>query len=91
MENKQIENDKVLYKPIITDIKELVHAGRNAAYNAVNKATIMTYWNIGKKIVEEEQAGTERAEYGKESAIEELLERMRAESKLDTFSFLVAS
>ena len=65
MENKQIENDKVLYKPIITDIKELVHAGRNAAYNAVNKATIMTYWNIGKKIVEEEQAGTERAEYGK--------------------------
>lgn len=48
MENKQIENDKVLYKPIITDIKELVHAGRNAAYNAVNKATIMTYWNIGK-------------------------------------------
>lgn len=65
MENKQIENDKVLYKPIITDIKEMVHAGRNAAYNAVNKATIMTYWNIGKKIVEEEQAGTERAEYGK--------------------------
>ncbi len=29
--------------------------------------------------------------YSQESAIEELLERMRAESKLDTFSFLVAS
>ena len=51
MENKQLEDDKVLYKPIITDIKELVHAGRNAAYNAVNKATIMTYWNIGKRLL----------------------------------------
>lgn len=50
MEDKQLEEDKVLYKPIITDIKELVRAGRNAAYNAVNKASIMTYWNIGKKI-----------------------------------------
>ena len=26
---------------------------------------IMTYWNIGKRIVEEEQSGAERAEYGK--------------------------
>lgn len=66
MENRQFENDKFLYNPIVADIKELVHAGRNAAYNAVNKATIMTYWNIGRKIVEEEQAGKERAEYGKQ-------------------------
>ena len=26
---------------------------------------IMTYWNIGKRIIEEEQSGAERAEYGK--------------------------
>ncbi len=29
-------------------------------------AKIETYWNIGKRIVEEEQSGKERAEYGEE-------------------------
>jgi len=28
---------------------------------------IVTYWNIGKRIVEEEQAGAARAQYGKEN------------------------
>lgn len=58
-------NDISVYQQMITDIKELITAGRNAAYNAANAATIMTYWNIGKRIVEQEQAGIERAEYGK--------------------------
>ncbi len=35
------------------------------AYSAVNTAMIETYWKIGKRIVEEEQQGNERAEYGK--------------------------
>lgn len=51
---------------VVRDIKRIIEAGRNAAYAAVNSAMVSTYWNIGKRIVEEEQQGKERAEYGKE-------------------------
>lgn len=50
----------------IKDIKHIIEAGRTTAYSAVNATMIVTYWNIGKRIVEEEQHGKERAEYGKE-------------------------
>lgn len=48
----------------ISDIKQLVEQGRNAAYGAVNAVMIETYWRIGQRIVEQEQKGRERAEYG---------------------------
>ena len=60
-----MDNNLVPYQPIISDIKTLITTGQNAAYNAANRAMVMTYWNIGKRIVEEEQNGAERAEYGK--------------------------
>lgn len=47
----------------IEDIKELVAQGRRQAYAAVNQAMVSTYWQIGKRIVEEEQQGQTRAEY----------------------------
>lgn len=50
----------------IADIKQIVNTGRMSAYSAVNAAMIATYWNIGRRIVEEEQHGKERAEYGTE-------------------------
>ena len=49
----------------IKDIKQIVNHGRAVAYSAVNSAMIATYWNIGRRIVEEEQHGQERAAYGK--------------------------
>ena len=48
----------------IADIKQIVNTGRMSAYSAVNTAMIATYRNIGRRIVEEEQHGKERAEYG---------------------------
>ena len=39
---------------------------RQKAYIAVNSAMVEAYWEIGRRIVEEEQNGKERAEYGKE-------------------------
>lgn len=60
-----MENDLMLYQPIITDIKGIISAGQEAAYRASNKAMLLTYWNIGRRIVEQEQKGSERAEYGK--------------------------
>ena len=50
----------------IDEIKQIINVGRQNAYTAVNTAMISTYWNIGRRIVEEEQHGKERAEYGKE-------------------------
>jgi len=38
---------------------------RSNAYRAVNFAMVEAYWNVGRMIVEEEQQGKERAEYGK--------------------------
>ena len=39
---------------------------KQKAYTAVNSAMVEAYWEIGRRIVEEEQNGQERAEYGKE-------------------------
>ena len=38
--------------------------GRNKAVAAVNSAMVETYWNMGRRIVEQEQQGKERANYG---------------------------
>lgn len=50
----------------IKDIRELINESRQQAYAAVNQAMVSAYWNIGKRIVEEEQQGNMRAEYGKQ-------------------------
>ncbi len=51
-------------KSFYIDIREILRKARTEAYTAVNTAMVHTYWNIGKRIVEEEQKGKERAEYG---------------------------
>ena len=60
-----MENDLVIYRPIIKDIKEIISAGQQSAYSAANTAMVLTYWHVGRRIVEQEQQGSERAEYGK--------------------------
>jgi predicted nuclease of restriction endonuclease-like (RecB) superfamily len=46
------------------NIRDIIHEARQNAYRAVNFAMVQAYWNIGRLIVEEEQKGRERAEYG---------------------------
>lgn len=60
-----MRNDMTLYQSIISDIRDIITAGRDSAYSAASAAMVMTYWSIGKRIVEQEQSGEERAEYGK--------------------------
>jgi len=60
-----MSNDMILYQSVISDIRDIITAGRDSAYSAASAAMIMTYWNIGKRIVEQEQSGDNRAEYGK--------------------------
>ena len=46
------------------EVKELLLRARSHAYSAVNAIMSETYWQIGKRIVEQEQKGKDRAEYG---------------------------
>ena len=55
--NKRID---ILYKNIIG----YIHEARNQVLRTVNTEQIKAYWFIGRDIVEEEQAGKERAQYG---------------------------
>ncbi len=50
----------------IADIKLILKKAREEAYRSVNTALIKAYWLTGRRIVEEEQQGEERAAYGKE-------------------------
>ncbi len=52
------------YSTLITDLASLIEQGRKAAVRYVNTALVTTYWFIGRRIVEYEQKGKERAEYG---------------------------
>ncbi len=59
-------------------VAEVLRAARANAYRAVNFAMVEAYWNIGRMIVEEEQAGQGRAEYGV-GLIRALSERLTSE------------
>lgn len=51
-------------KSLVSSIKLLIQNAQNNAVRAINQERVLLYWNIGKHIVEEEQNGKERAEYG---------------------------
>lgn len=50
----------------IHEIKQILAQARQKSYQAINSAMVEAYWNIGQKIVLEEQNGNKRADYGKE-------------------------
>lgn len=52
------------YSLLINNISSLLEQGRKQAVQAVNNVLVQTYWQIGKQIVEYEQKGKIRAEYG---------------------------
>ena len=52
------------YDALISQIGSILETRRKHAYIAINSILIKTYWEIGKRIVEFEQQGKEKAEYG---------------------------
>jgi len=54
------------YEQLKTQIGELLRKGREQAGRAVNAILVQTYWQIGQHIVEYEQKGNVKAEYGSE-------------------------
>lgn len=59
------------YGRLVSDISGLLVQARRAAARTINSFLTATYWEIGRRIVEYEQGGKERAKYG-----EELLQRL---------------
>jgi predicted nuclease of restriction endonuclease-like (RecB) superfamily len=59
-------------------VAALIVAARSRVRSVVNQEMVLTYWQVGRLIVEDEQAGKERAEYGK-AVLEMLAERLTAE------------
>jgi hypothetical protein len=53
-------------KQFVSEIAEIIRADKNVAYRTVNFTMTETYWQIGKRIVEQEQHGNKRADYGEQ-------------------------
>ncbi|TXK51537.1 DUF1016 domain-containing protein [Pontibacter qinzhouensis] len=66
------------YNGLIRQIGELLKTGREQAGRAINTILVQTYWQIGKHIVEFEQGGKAKAEYGAE-----LLDRLSKDLTLE--------
>jgi hypothetical protein len=54
-----------LNKSFVEEIRDILNRAKEAAVTAVNSTMVFAYWEIGNRIVEEEQKGEERAAYGK--------------------------
>jgi predicted nuclease of restriction endonuclease-like (RecB) superfamily len=59
------------YRELLSGVVRLIEQARLAAVRSVNVVLTSTYWVVGQRIVEHEQAGAERAAYG-----EELIKRL---------------
>jgi len=68
-ENKMIDKEIIEkkegdYNTLISSIGMLLEKARKRVYSQINQILVKTYWNIGKQIIEYEQKGKEKAEYG---------------------------
>ncbi len=67
-------SDLTTHTSFVREIATLLETARAKASRAVHSVLVATYWEIGRRIVEEEQGGEKRADYG-----EKLLERLSAD------------
>ena len=67
---------KLIDNNIITEIKDVIINSRKKIAYEVNNTMVFAYWNVGRIIVENEQNGNIKAEYGKQ-VIKELSKELR--------------
>lgn len=48
----------------VTDIRQIITTAQQNAVRSVDFCRVQMYWNMGRRILEEEQQGKERADYG---------------------------
>jgi predicted nuclease of restriction endonuclease-like (RecB) superfamily len=71
-------NKPLINNSLYSQIAQLLQTARQNVVRAVNQTMVYTYFEIGRMIVENEQQGKERAEYGKQ-VLKELSNRLTAE------------
>lgn len=59
-------SNKPLNTKFFSQIVDLLQSARNTVVRTINQTMVHTYFEIGRMIVEEEQGGKERADYGKQ-------------------------
>ena len=52
------------YKGLLHDIGHTLHGARQQAALTINTLLVQSYWRIGQHIVDFEQGGKEKADYG---------------------------
>lgn len=52
------------YSKLLDEIGKILDKGQKQVYSSINSILVRTYWEIGRQIVEYEQKGKQRAEYG---------------------------
>ena len=57
---KEIQDINGLY----TEVREIIASARQNAVRSVDFCRVQMYWQIGRRILDEEQKGKERADYG---------------------------
>lgn len=67
MGNKKITTRN--YNNLLDRIAEILESARTKVFREINKTQVLAYWEIGREIVEFEQKGKPRAEYGEELII----------------------
>lgn len=65
-------------KDLVSEIRLIIESARTNAVRSVDFCRVQMYWQIGRRIVEEEQGGQARAEYGK-SLIKNLAKELEPE------------
>lgn len=63
---KELDNHELINPNLLKNVKVLVESARREAYKSINLITLQTNFEIGRLIVEEEQKGDRRANYGDE-------------------------
>jgi hypothetical protein len=59
------DRDSNRFAVLYEKVAALINAARRQVQAQVNQTLVLTYWQLGQMIVEDEQAGESRAEYGK--------------------------
>lgn len=58
------ELDELLRSDFLSEVKGIIRQARTNAVRSVDFCRVQMYWSLGKRILEEEQDGKERADYG---------------------------
>lgn len=73
-----MKSKEIISAKLVQDARQIIETAQKNAVRSVNFCRVQMYWNLGKRIFEEEQHGKKRADYGA-YIVKSLAERLEAE------------